>query len=60
MIAAIGGPTRPEQIGIDADLFRRAMLEAGNMRPQYSMLKHVAAHRLLEKYTEKVMKEMAQ
>lgn len=58
MIRAVGGPVRPAEIGVDADLFRRAMLEAMNLRPQYSMLKHVNAAGKLEEYTEVVMKEL--
>ena len=58
MIRAVGGPVRPAEIGVDAELFRRAMLEAMNLRPQYSMLKHVNAAGKLEEYTEVVMKEL--
>ena len=58
MIERIGGPTRPAQIGVESELFRRAMLEAKNLRPQYSMLKHVDKYGKLEEYTEIVMKEM--
>ncbi len=58
MIERIGGPTRPAEIGVEPELFRRAMLEAKNLRPQYSMLKHVDKYGKLEEYTEVVMKEM--
>ena len=58
MIERIGGPTSPLEIGVDKDLFRRAMLNAKDLRPQYSMLRHVANAGLLEKYTDIVMKEM--
>ena len=40
------------------ELFRRAILEAMHLRPQYSMLKHVAAAGKLEEYTDSVVKEL--
>ena len=58
MIERIGGPVRPSEIGVDAELFRRAMLEAKELRPQYSMLKLAYDNGKLEEYTEIVMKEM--
>lgn len=58
LIKKINGPVKPCEIGISDELFRRAMMEAMYLRPQYSMLKHVAAHGKLEEYTEAVMEEM--
>lgn len=57
-IRAVGGPTDPAGLGVTPELFREALLNAMNLRPQYSMLKHVAAAGKLEEYTDIVMKEM--
>lgn len=58
MIESIGGPVRPAQIGVSDELFRRALLEAKNLRPQYSMMKLAYDNGKLEEYAETVMKEM--
>ncbi len=57
-IRAVGGPTDPVSLGVGPALFREALLNAMYLRPQYSMLKHVAAAGKLEAYTDIVMKEM--
>ena len=58
LLVKVGAPVRPAEIGISAELFRRAILEAMHLRPQYSMLKHVAAAGKLNEYTDSVIKEL--
>ena len=58
LLCKVGAPVRPAEIGISTELFRRAILEAMHLRPQYSMLKHVAAAGKLEEYTDSVVKEL--
>lgn len=58
LLLAVGAPVRPAEIGISTELFRRAILEAMHLRPQYSMLKHVAAAGKLDEYTDAVIKEL--
>lgn len=58
LLKKVGAPVRPAEIGISTELFARAIREAMHLRPQYSMLKHVAAAGKLDAYTKSVIEEM--
>lgn len=58
LMQMVQAPVTPAEIGISEELWRRAIMDAMNLRPQYSMLKHVAAAGKLEEYTNIVIEEM--
>lgn len=58
LLLKVGAPVRPDEIGISKELFSRAIREAMNLRPQYSMLRHVAAAGKLDTYADAVVKEL--
>ena len=58
LIAILDGPTRPRDIGIADELYCRAMLEAKNLRPQYSILKHADKYGKLEEYVDIIAGEI--
>lgn len=57
LIARVGGPVHPKELGIDRETFRGLLMIAGNLRPRYTILKFAEEKGVLDKYADIVTAE---
>jgi len=53
----LGAPAHPRELGVDRALFTRALLEAKDLRPRYSILSFAHENGFLQEYVQKLTDE---